>query len=91
LSEYIIDMAGELACLANQAKLPLVAYLLHLVRSEAAKPADEASHWVQRDEVAAVTREPASNLQLEEKRAHVRGRALHRPDQIVDADRRWAK
>ena len=42
VAEYIKDMADELAGLAGQARLPLIVYLLHLVRSEAATLARKA-------------------------------------------------
>lgn len=92
-AEYITDMADELARLADQARLPLVGYLLRLVRIEAEKAfsPSEASCGDQRDEVTATTREPAGNFQFKEKRAYLRGRAVHRSDKIVDANGRWAK
>jgi hypothetical protein len=44
-SEYIKDLAAELATLAARSRLPLLAYLLDMVRSEAALVAEAQNRY----------------------------------------------
>ncbi|GAC1333354.1 MAG: hypothetical protein NVSMB26_14350 [Beijerinckiaceae bacterium] len=44
-SEYIKDLAAELATLAAKSRLPLLAYLLDMVRSEAASLAQVQNRY----------------------------------------------
>src|SRR5947209_18310191 len=51
----------------------------------------KASRRDERDQIAAIAREPPGDFQLEQKRADFRRRALHGADEIVDIDRRGAE